>query len=76
MSEGSNLWLLNNSKDTNGIATYSELMTKASSGNHFEITGSYSPNQCVKYSDLVVTTVTSPMTVSATCTSMAPSRGR
>lgn len=56
MSGEGNLWYLNNGTSDGQLATYSELQAKAKSGNHFEITGNYSPNQCVKYSDLVVTT--------------------
>lgn len=62
MSEGGNLWYLNNSTNTRQLATKSEIMTKVSSdsGNQYQviISSDYANNQCVKYSDIKIIKVT------------------
>lgn len=64
------LWNINHGTNTNELGTYAEFKAKAGKGNRFEITGNYSPNQCVKYSDLVVTKENYPMKVDAKCSNI------
>lgn len=52
-------WRLNNGTGVNQIATKSEILAKTASatGTVVTISGNYADNQCVKYSDIILSTV-------------------
>lgn len=54
-------WILNNGTRTNQIATVGDLLKISG----VKVTGTYQPNQCVKYSDIVATS-TEPKTTTYT----------
>ena len=64
MSEGGNLWYLNNGTADGQLATKSEIEDRVASGsdNQYQviISGDYAANQCVKYSDIKITKVALP----------------